>query len=496
MLKAGDILDERYRIIGLLGQGAWGCVYLAENINLGNRWAIKEIDLSKDTRVNLLAEPHILKKLNHPSLPRIIDILRADQRVYIIEDFFEGTNLKEIIKSREYCNEARVVKWAKQLCEILIYLHHLSPPIIYRDMKPGNIIIDNEDNVKLVDFGIAREYKTGRDSDSTFIGTRGYAAPEQFCAGQQSDERTDIYGMGVTLYHALSGVSPSEPPYQMMPLREINPAISKGLERIVHKCVQTDPDMRYQSVEEIVADLQNIGEGSFGISRFFKNTSRCYSSEKTVVVEKPVGTMVVAIGGTSRGVGSTYTAISIATFLAGKRLAVAVNELNDNPVFFTLLEEGARRGRVEGSFRHGNIDFCGKDTSFTEVLQAGYDYVVLDLGQLVSSDEKGILKKSQWFEEMNRADEAILVAGSAIWQLKDLAPFIKEQCTDSWKLLFRTPNTQMLTELKKELGYQIFASAFNPEPFKVTDEQYRLYTEMLKRILPKEKRWSGLAFWR
>jgi len=226
MLNAGDVLEGKYRIIRLLGQGGWGHVYLAENLKVGNRWAVKEIETAQEFRVNFLAEPEILKKLNHSSLPRIIDIFRSDNFLYIIEDYFEGIGLKEVIGTREMCSEDNTIHWAKQLCEILIYLHGLEPnPIIYRDMKPGNIIIDRENQVRLIDFGIAREFKRGGSSDTTFIGTRGYAAPEQFSVDGQSDERTDIYGLGATLYHVVTGANPGQPPFEMVPVRQLNPVI-------------------------------------------------------------------------------------------------------------------------------------------------------------------------------------------------------------------------------------------------------------------------------
>jgi len=259
MLKTGDTLEDKYRIVNLLGNGGWGYVYLAENIRLGNRWAIKEIDLCRSEQLDLLAEPEILKKMNHSSLPRIIDILRNDSFLYIVEDYFEGERLSRLIELRTACHEGNAVRWAGQLCRILIYLHSFKPyPVIYRDMKPDNIIIDADNNVKLVDFGIAREFKPGRSGDTTFIGTRGYAAPEQFCVGSQSDERTDIYGLGATLYHVLTGISPNKPPYRMVPVRQIDRALSAGIERIVARCVESDPKLRYQSASDLLRDLDSL----------------------------------------------------------------------------------------------------------------------------------------------------------------------------------------------------------------------------------------------
>jgi serine/threonine-protein kinase len=127
VLKIGEIVFDKYRVLKLLGQGGMGRVYLAENINVGNLWAIKEINYSTGSPVDLLAEPDILKRLKHPHMPRIVDVIRTNCCIYIVEDYFEGQNLRELLKNRQVCNEANVVKWARQLAEILIYLHGLKP---------------------------------------------------------------------------------------------------------------------------------------------------------------------------------------------------------------------------------------------------------------------------------------------------------------------------------------------------------------------------------
>lgn len=259
MIEIGSILVNNYKILKQIGKGGMGSVYLAENVRLGNKWAIKEIDLTADKNIDLLAEPEMLKKLNHKSLPKIVDIIHEDNYIYIVEDYFEGNNLKELLKTQKKFSEKIVVSWAKQLCEILIYLHTIKPnPIIYRDMKPGNIIVDKDNNIKLIDFGIAREYKKGQEEDTTYIGTKGYAAPEQLSKSGQSDERTDIYSLGVTLHHLLTGKSPDEPPYYLRPIREIDKSLSEGFEKIISKCVHPEPAKRYRKVEVLLKNLNNI----------------------------------------------------------------------------------------------------------------------------------------------------------------------------------------------------------------------------------------------
>lgn len=252
------LFNGKYKTLNLIGSGGMSKVYLAESTSLGTKWAIKAVDKKLHTEFDLLAEPNILKKLNHPSLPRIIDIEEDENNLYIIEDYIDGVSLDRQLKEKKNFDENTVINWAKQLCNVLIYLHNQKPnPIIYRDMKPANIIVDNDNNVKLIDFGIAREFKIDNDSDTTYMGTRGYAAPEQY-GSSQSDKRTDIYSLGVTIYHLLTGISPNDPPYELRKLRLVDSNFSEGIEYIVNKCIQNDPINRYQSVEELLYDLNNI----------------------------------------------------------------------------------------------------------------------------------------------------------------------------------------------------------------------------------------------
>lgn len=261
-MQKGELFKDRYKIIGILGQGGMGSVYLAENIKLGTLWAIKEIGKHGKTRIDFLAEPNILKKLEHPALPRIFDILEDDENIYIVVDYIEGDSLDSKLKEAGSFPETTVLEWAKQLCGVLQYLHENTPnPIIYRDMKPANIIVTKSGALKLIDFGIAREYKAKAENDTVYIGTRGYAAPEQYGTGQTSAV-TDIYSLGVTLYQLLTGKSPNEPPYEIKPVRYFNRELSADIERIIGKCTRQDPSGRYQSIAELWADIELIC-GSF-----------------------------------------------------------------------------------------------------------------------------------------------------------------------------------------------------------------------------------------
>ncbi len=255
-MNIGEVFQERYRIIDILGQGGMGKVYLAENTKLGSLRAIKEI--AKDsTFANI--EPEILKKLQHPALPGIVDIFDDDRNIYMVEEYISGKSLERKLVEEGRFPEAVVLEWANQLCDVLAYLHSQKPhPIIYRDMKPSNIIHTDNGLLKLIDFGIAREYKEKAVSDTVYIGTRGYAAPEQYGSGQ-TNASTDIYSLGVTLYQLLTGVSPDEPPYEIKPVRYFDTELSEDIEKILRKCTKQNPAERYQSVTELKSELDMLG---------------------------------------------------------------------------------------------------------------------------------------------------------------------------------------------------------------------------------------------
>ena len=265
MLEIGSLVDGKYKILSKVGQGGMSVVYMAINEKANKTWAVKEV--RKDgvldfeaVKQRLVAETDILKKISHPNLPSIIDVINTDDSYIIIMDYVQGNSLNKALEEYGAQPQEYVIEWAKQLCDVLGYLHSRQPPIIYRDMKPSNIMLKPDGNVTLIDFGTAREFKERNLADTTCFGTVGYAAPEQFGGMGQTDARTDIYCLGATLYHLVTGCNPSEPPYEMKPIRQINPGLSSGLERIILKCTQRNPDDRYQSAAELMYDLDHYDE--------------------------------------------------------------------------------------------------------------------------------------------------------------------------------------------------------------------------------------------
>ena len=254
-MKVGTVIENKYEILKLIGKGGMSKVYLAMDQNLKKQWAVKEIEKKEIMLQSALAEANMMKKLDHPNLPRIVDIIDGNDVIYVVMDYIEGEPLSDVLSKRGAQPQETVMQWAKELCGVLTYLHTQTPPIIYRDMKPANVMLQPNGTVKLIDFGIAREYKEQNLADTVSLGTKGYAAPEQFGGIGQTDARTDIYCLGVTLYHLLTGQNPCEPPYEIYPIRYWNPGLSSGLESILLKCTQLNPNDRYQSCAELLHDL-------------------------------------------------------------------------------------------------------------------------------------------------------------------------------------------------------------------------------------------------
>lgn len=271
MLKEGHLLDGKYQVIKVLGQGGMGTVYLCKNTRLEKLWAIKEIKSDMD----LTAESNILKNLKHTGIPNIIDIFCEEDNLYIVEDYIEGNTLENIVKASKFLSKDKLSKYALALCDIIAYLHSFKPPIIYRDMKPSNIIITPEDKVVLIDFGISRLYKENKSCDTIYMGSIGYAAPEQYGMGQ-SGVQTDIYGLGAVIHFMASGSAPLNITGPFKDENYVNVDIE--LKKIIEKCMQINPELRYSSVDKLKSDIESY-------RRYDDNSKTKPMYSKTMVIK-------------------------------------------------------------------------------------------------------------------------------------------------------------------------------------------------------------------
>jgi len=265
-LTPGTILQGRYAIDRLLGGGGMGMVYLARDQRLANRpCAIKEmvdhfIDQAQRIEANeyFAREADTLAQLKHQAIPAITDRFELANRHYLVMEYVEGRNLEEELAVRgEPLPEGLVIDIARQLCDVLAYLHGLAPPIIYRDMKPSNVMLNSNGRVVLVDFGIARLFKAARKG--TMIGTLGFAPPEQYQG--LVDPRSDIYSLGATLHYVLTGRDPEKfPPFSFPPVRDLRPAVSSNLAGAIDAALAYEMDGRPGRIQEF-RDMMLYGRG-------------------------------------------------------------------------------------------------------------------------------------------------------------------------------------------------------------------------------------------
>jgi len=270
-LNLGTILHGRYQIIAVVGQGGFGAVYKAVDLQFGNRLlAIKEMlqdGLSAqeiaDAANDFKQEALLLASLKHPSLPSIYDHFTEAGQWYLAMDFIEGETLEAQINRapRRILGTDEAVRITERLCSVLSYLHNRPQPIIFRDLKPLNIMLTPANHLYLIDFGIARLFKPGQTRDTEAFASMGYAAPEQFGMAQTT-ARSDIYSLGATLHQMLTGIDPAIQPFQFQPVRSVNPGVSVGLERLVMQMVELDPAKRPASVTTIQQALHNIALGA------------------------------------------------------------------------------------------------------------------------------------------------------------------------------------------------------------------------------------------
>jgi serine/threonine protein kinase len=253
-----QVLVGRWEIVKQLGQGGMGTIYLAQDLHVSNRLCVVKrlrVDFFREEdRKQALAffqrEMTVLSSLKHPNIVVIHDYFEEDGNYFLVMEYVEGENLQHKLMDQGHpFMEFEVKEWAAKVCEVLDYLHSQRPPVIYRDLKPSNIMVDTTGDIKLVDFGIARPY--AEDSDNTHVVSGGYSPPEQYWGG--ADPRSDIYGLGATMYFLLTGQEPLA--LQTSSPREINQRVSYELDRIVQRATAQDVWLRYQTATEMFNDL-------------------------------------------------------------------------------------------------------------------------------------------------------------------------------------------------------------------------------------------------
>ena len=264
-LPEETLLAGRYQLLSRIGQGGMGAVYKAADTRFNNRpVAIKAMSSTglpparlQEAEAAFEREAHLLADLLHPNLPRIYEHFTENDRSYLVMDFIEGQTLEEYLEQigGGPLPVDQVVKWAEQLCDVLNYLHTHQPPIVFRDLKPANVMLSESGHVFLIDFGIARIFKPGKQHDTVALGSPGYAAPEQY-GKAQSTPRSDIYSLGALLHHLLTGRDPSEQPFFFQPASQLNPVVDPALDTLLRQMLAMDSEKRPDSAQEVLDALK------------------------------------------------------------------------------------------------------------------------------------------------------------------------------------------------------------------------------------------------
>lgn len=408
LLAPGTVLGGRYRIAGLAGSGGSSFVYAAADLKLpGKRWAVKQMLPQPDFGSRLEEEASMLIALEHPRLPRIVDFFPAehDDCRFLVMDYIEGITLEAFMRQRGFIPLEVLIDIAEQICEGLQYLHSREPPIIYRDLKPTNLMVEEGGEIRFIDFGTARSYKPLHAEDTVKLGTVGFAAPEQY-AGVQSDARTDLYALGAILLYLASAGKYSD--WRQTGGRAlIRKDLPPGFIQIIRKLLMNEPVERYSSALELAAELRklkSLGQ-SFG-QGFDQQTERRFEHGRELR-----RTTVIAVAGSGPGLGTTHFSLLLAHSLAGRFPKVTVMEWSEKPgAFLNIREFMEVKSLADGAgFKIGRVAYRMKPSrmELLQLLNGGSDLVVMDLGS--SIDKEGL-------EEFARADLQLILLPGAVWR--------------------------------------------------------------------------------
>jgi serine/threonine protein kinase len=263
-----QLLKKRYEIISVLGRGGMGCVYkVRDQKQRGRVLAVKELrpgrlseTKSREALSQFRTEAQILSRLTHPNLPKVYDYFSLPGAHYIVMEYVSGSTLEQVLSRRrgKPIDERLALSWALQICRAMHFLSVQQPrPIVFRDLKPANIMIARDNRVKLIDFGIARFFKEDQQEDTFVYGTPGYAAPEQYGTGQ-TDVRSDIFSLGATLHHCVTGRSPAENPLNFSDPGRQNRRLSRETSALIMRALAKDVEKRFQSALEMKLAIQKI----------------------------------------------------------------------------------------------------------------------------------------------------------------------------------------------------------------------------------------------
>ncbi|AOZ91112.1 protein kinase domain-containing protein [Paenibacillus crassostreae] len=483
----GHVIGGRYQVQQNIGSGGMSHVYLVDDLKLsGKQWAVKQCFLLQDQHNNIEDEAELLTTLSHPRLPRIVDFFPPDGSgdSYLVMDYIHGVTLeKYFLSHHRKLKSDFILQIAQQAIEVLEYLHKHDPPIVFRDLKPSNIMLTSNLELRLIDFGIARNYKQEQDQDTVKLGTVGFAAPEQYGSGQ-SDARSDLYGLGALLLYLVTEGAHSE--WSEGVENRIRSDFPKGKIPILRKLLQIVPDDRYQSTDEVRFALFPTTQTRE------QNHNQSYREMKGI----HLGTHVIAVMGVSSGVGTTHTAISVVHYLARLFKKVAIVELDEDSISFSRIQqivEGTSiyTNKQDLQFSVEGVDYYRQATSakVIELLSSGYNFIVLDMGSYVKSDR---------LDEFLRADIPLLVGWGSEWKLQDLEELIKSLMKyhqNKWVYCIPLAPLDAVKRLRKKISStKVYTLPLHVDPFDRSGEMDKVLNKILHGYVPSLQKGKRFRF--
>lgn len=425
----GKIINGKYKIVEKLGTGGSGEVYKAYHLNLQTPWALKFISSMEDCAQN---ELEILRNLNHPAFPRLVDVIVEEGQTVLIFDYYEGLTLQKVIEQYGPVDEQRARNMAEQILDALSYLHGCSPePIIYRDLKPSNLMLLPDDSIRLIDFGTARLFKHENADDTVYLGTPGYAAPEQYGAAQ-TDVRTDIYNFGMTMFHLVTGKHPLQCSESQREQILGMAGVSQQFASVMLRCVSANPQERYSFIAEIKKDLKD---------------DPCRLEPAPAAMGK--NAVEISVSGVQSGTGVTHFCLLFGMWLKNRGFRTAVLEYGENRDAMALCRLVQKESHVEkhGFFQiHGLSIYpsMGKE-KIDGFKRSEYDYILVDYG--VHDAYVALMER--------RSDVRLIFAPGADWKLGILGDFLRgnEGVADS-------QNTYLCFPFQNQKSIRIIQSYF------------------------------------
>jgi serine/threonine protein kinase len=491
VLQPGDVIGERYRVDSVIAKGGMGCVYLVKDAKLNNKiWVVKEITEMQNNEV-FLEEAQMLTNLSHPNIPKITDYFKPDRdgNCYLVMEYIEGITLQRLFeKSMHKIPLEKTLIYMQQLCDILMYLHNQAKPIIFRDLKPSNIMVDEYDNIRLIDFGIARKFEQGKFADTVPMGTVAFAAPEQF-EHKQTDSRTDIYAVGAILYYLLT-----EGKYYFQNTATLAHSLSQLPENLIYmvqKLVETNPDLRYQDIREVKEQLNliQISLDPYELPSILPKTDGA--------IEGINGPLFIGIISAEDDVDAGNLTFLLAASLAklGQLPLVIADGKPEIEAIERMVFKGEKEDAKAQVFENEGIAFMRQDVQwdFSELLASKYSHVLFWFEAMSKSGNR------KNYVDWTKTQVPLLIANGARWKmdrLRERIDGLADSVRRRSKVLLYQAQPGILSEMEKDYPKIMFTEIPHcPDPFYPNQTMVQWASKLLSAQKKRRFRNGRLWFW-